>query len=81
MSKKNKEKEKIDYSDIPETNTDFWKDAEIHIPKKKQSLTIRLDADIVDWFKQNGHGYQTKINAVLKTYMLKNKSQPDHHKD
>jgi uncharacterized protein (DUF4415 family) len=69
-----KKKNDIDYSDIPETDEDFWKNATIHLPKKKQSLTIRLDAEVVEWFKNNGRGYQTHINAVLKAYMLQNKN-------
>lgn len=68
-----KKKDHIDYSDIPETDEDFWQGAEIQMPHAKQSLTIRLDADIIEWFKQNGSGYQTRMNAVLKSYMLKHK--------
>ncbi len=63
---KNKE---IDYSYIPETNADFWKDAEVIYPANKTHLSIRLDDDIVQWFKKLGRGYQTKINAVLKSYI------------
>jgi uncharacterized protein (DUF4415 family) len=68
-----KKKDHIDYSDIPETDEEFWEEAEVHLPRNKQSLTIRLDAEIIEWFKQNGNGYQTKMNAVLKSYMLKHK--------
>jgi uncharacterized protein (DUF4415 family) len=35
----------------------------------KQQLTLRLDADVVDWFKQQGAGYQTQINAVLRKHV------------
>jgi uncharacterized protein (DUF4415 family) len=59
----------IDYSDIPETNQDFWMNAKVILPQKKRSLTLRLDPDIVDWFKEDGKGYQTKINAVLRAYV------------
>ena len=34
----------------------------------KQSTTIRMDADVLEWFKSMGKGYQTKINAVLRAY-------------
>lgn len=64
----------IDYSDIPETNADFWKDAKICIPQHKQSITLRIDSDVLEWFKTLGKGYQTKINAVLKTYVERSKS-------
>ena len=36
----------------------------------KQQLTVRFDRDIVDWFKAQGSGYQTKMNAVLRQFML-----------
>ena len=62
-------KKKIDYSDIPETNTKFWKKTKIMLPQKKKLLTLRLDSEIIDWFKEEGKGYQTKINAVLKSYV------------
>ncbi|GAI53585.1 unnamed protein product, partial [marine sediment metagenome] len=59
----------IDYSDIPETDEKFWADAELVIPERKVHLSIRLDEDIVEWFKQFGRGYQTRINAVLRSYI------------
>ncbi len=59
----------INCSDIPETDENFWADAEIVIPERKVHLSIRLDEDIVEWFKQFGRGYQTRINAVLRSYI------------
>jgi uncharacterized protein (DUF4415 family) len=59
----------IDYSDIPETDEEFWSDAEVLFPAKKRHVSIRLDDDIISWFKQFGRGYQTKINAVLRSYI------------
>jgi len=59
----------IDYSDIPETDDEFWSDAEVLFPIKKIHVSIRLDDDIISWFKQFGQGYQTKINAVLRSYI------------
>ena len=59
----------IDYSDIPETDEAFWADAEVVMPKNKVHVSIRLDPDVVDWFKKQGRGYQSRINAVLKTYI------------
>ena len=35
----------------------------------KRQITIRLDQDVLDWFRAQGSGYQTRINAVLRTYM------------
>lgn len=50
------------------TDLDFWKKARVVIPRTKQTVTIRLDADLLDWLRQQ-RGYQTRINAVLRTYM------------
>ncbi|MBD9633275.1 BrnA antitoxin family protein [Pseudomonas sp. PDM19] len=58
----------IDTSDIPELGEDFFKNAELHIPAK-QAVTIRLDADVLEWFKSQGAGYQTRINQLLRQYM------------
>lgn len=60
--------EDIDTSDIPELDEDFFRQAEIRLPSK-QSVTIRLDADVLEWFKANGQGYQTRINKLLRSYM------------
>jgi uncharacterized protein (DUF4415 family) len=59
----------IDTSDIPETLD--WDAAEIgkfYRPVKKK-LTIRLDADVVEWFKRNKPHYQTAINKALREYI------------
>jgi uncharacterized protein (DUF4415 family) len=61
--------EDIDYSDIPELDENFWKHAKLVLPEPKDRLTIRLDHDIVTWLKRQGHGYQTRINAILRSYM------------
>ena len=59
----------IDFSDIPKLGPEFWKKAELRMPQKKESLTLRLDHDVVTWFRSAGRGYQTKMNAVLRSYM------------
>jgi len=60
--------EDIDFSDIPELNEAFFKNAVIRLPKPKAKVCIRLDQDILEWFKSQGKGYQTKINAVLRFF-------------
>lgn len=60
--------EDIDLSDIPELDDDFFKLAELQVPTKK-AVTIRLDSDVLVWFKQQGKGYQTRINQLLRRYM------------
>ena len=60
--------EDIDLSDIPELDDEFFENAELRLPEKK-SVTIRLDADVLEWFKKQGKGYQTRINKLLRAYM------------
>jgi uncharacterized protein (DUF4415 family) len=61
--------EEIDYSEIPELDEDFFERAVIVLPKPKASICIRLDQEVLDWFKAQGKGYQTRINALLRAYM------------
>jgi len=61
--------EEIDTSDIPPLDADFFAAAEIRMPDAKPSITIRLDPDVLDWFRSQGKGYQTRINAVLRRYV------------
>jgi uncharacterized protein (DUF4415 family) len=46
-----------------------WSDAVLVIPPKKKAISIRVDEDVLDYFKQHGTGYQRRINAVLRSYM------------
>ena len=46
-----------------------WSRVRVGIPRPKTEVHIRLDADVVDWFKAQGRGYQTRINAVLRAYV------------
>ena len=54
--------------DAHPTDEDFWKDAKIVLPSRKEVVTMRLDADLLAWFRQQ-RGYQTRINAILRSYM------------
>jgi len=58
----------IDFSDAPELNDDFFAEAKLW-PGKKKQITIRLDPDVLDYFKTKGRGYQSSINATLRRYM------------
>jgi len=46
-----------------------WDRVMIGIPGPKRQLTVRFDADLIDWFKARGPGYQTRMNAVLRSYV------------
>jgi uncharacterized protein (DUF4415 family) len=65
---------KIDYSDLPELDTRFFRQA-IRWPGKKQQITLRLDPDILTFFRRHGKGYQTTINAILRSYMEMQKNR------
>ncbi|HPC95643.1 MAG TPA: BrnA antitoxin family protein [Sedimentisphaerales bacterium] len=59
----------IDTSEIAELDEEFFRNAQVHLPVGKQLISLRLDRDVLDWFKQQGKGYQTKINAILRAYI------------
>jgi uncharacterized protein (DUF4415 family) len=59
----------IDCSDIPEIKPDLLKTMVVRMPERKTSLSLRLDPVVVEWFRKQGPGYQTRMNAVLKAYV------------
>ena len=66
----------VDTSDIPELTEDFWQNAvrNPYFRPIKQQLTLRLDSDLVAWFKgrtPDGSGYQSAINKALREYVTK----------
>ena len=52
--------------DLPE---DFWDEAVVVDPPPKEAISIRVDQDVLNWFRRQGPRYQTRINAVLRSYM------------
>lgn len=54
--------------DAHATDEAFWKDAKVVWPSRKEPVTMRLDADLLEWFRRH-RGYQTRINAILRAYM------------
>lgn len=56
---------RIDYSDIPELPAEFWSS------RNKAQITLRLDQDVLDFFRGQGKRYQTRINAVLRAFVEK----------
>ena len=61
----------IDTSDIPDFDEKFWKDARVVMPeaRRKTQITAKFDADVVNWFKSQGRGYQGRMNAVLRSFV------------
>lgn len=65
--------EDIDRSDVPELAPEMFARAVVReglepVPRKRQ-VTLRVDADVLAWFRDQGRGYQTRINALLRAYM------------
>lgn len=65
--------EDIDLSEAPEITPEIFATAIVRRglqpPPSKQQITIRLDYDVLKWFRAQGEGYQTRINALLRAYM------------
>ncbi len=62
----------IDFSDIPATSKRDWTGAvrgKFYRPVKQQ-LTVRVDADVLEWLKSQGKGYQSRLNDILRAAML-----------
>ncbi len=58
--------------DAPEAESlgaDFWKNARVVMPAGKTSVHLRLDSEVVEWFRANGKGHLTRMNAVLRAYV------------
>ncbi len=47
----------------------FWDNATLRMPLTKQQITLRLDPDVIGWFKRTGKGYQSRMGAVLRSYV------------
>jgi uncharacterized protein (DUF4415 family) len=59
-------------ADAPEAESlgeEFWKSARVVVPPGKTSVHLRLDSDVVEWFKSRGKGHLTRMNAVLRAYV------------
>jgi len=72
----------IDFSDAPEWTDEDWARAVMVSPKPiKESVTIRFDPDVLEYFRRPGPGYQSRINAVLRQWIKAhpNPSQVKNH--
>lgn len=62
--------------DAPEAESlpaDFWKSARVVMAPGKTSVHLRIDSDVVEWFKARGKGHLTRMNAVLRAYVQSQK--------
>ncbi len=60
--------EEIDTSDIPPLGDEFFAQARLRMPEKQVSITLDVDADVLEWFKAQGEDFRNRINAALKIY-------------
>lgn len=75
--KKMKDRTRDDAPDGPSLPNDFWKNARVVYPEgPKEAVKVRYDADVLAWFKAQGRGYQTRMNAVLRSYYEAHKDEP-----
>jgi uncharacterized protein (DUF4415 family) len=56
-------------AELAELPEDFWEEAELVLPVEKQAISLRVDRDVLAWFKAQGPRYQSRMNAVLRSYM------------
>jgi uncharacterized protein (DUF4415 family) len=66
----------IDFSDVPELDDAFWRNARLVEPDRTQSVTLRVKKSVLETFKAQGKGYQTRMNAVLESYARMLTKQP-----
>lgn len=64
-------------ADLPD---DFWDDAVLVIPVGKEAISLRVDHEVLAWFRAQGNGYQTRMNAVLRSYMEATTKRLRHRK-
>ena len=58
--------------DLPD---DFWANAEVEMPKAKTAISMRVDPDVLEYFKKQGNGHLTRMHAVLRAYVDAHKKQ------
>ncbi|NIR47777.1 BrnA antitoxin family protein [candidate division KSB1 bacterium] len=65
----------IDTSEISELDEEWFKNAKVIMPQPKKAISPRIDREVLRWFKSQGKGYQSHINAVLKAYVNAQKAR------
>ncbi len=60
-------------ADLPDS---FWRNARVVTPVTKRAISLRLDEDVIEWFRASGARYQTRMNAVLRSYVEQMQARP-----
>ena len=70
--------DQIDYSDSPKITRELFSTGKLKPSKRsttaKEAISIRLDKDVLEWFRARGRGYQSEVNALLRAYMQRERS-------
>jgi uncharacterized protein (DUF4415 family) len=67
--------------DAQPTDEAFWKNAKVVFPEAQETVTIKLDSEMLKWFKEGSKDYQTRINAVLCAYYMQANRKRKHQSD
>jgi uncharacterized protein (DUF4415 family) len=61
--------------ELPDLPPDFWDEAVPVVPEAKVPISLRVDSDVLAWFREEGPRYQSRMNAVLRSYMQRARKQ------
>jgi uncharacterized protein (DUF4415 family) len=69
MRERGEDPTSADAPDAESLGAEFWSSARVVMPTGKTSVHLRLDNDVVEWFRAHGKGHLTRMNAVLRAYV------------
>ena len=69
MREQGKDRTRADAPEAKSLGAEFWRSARVVMPSGKTSVHLRLDSDVVEWFRARGKGHLTRMNAVLRAYV------------
>lgn len=69
LRKQGRDKTRFNAPEAESLGAEFWKSARVVMPRGKTSVHLRVDSDVVEWFKAHGKGHLTRMNAVLRAYV------------
>jgi uncharacterized protein (DUF4415 family) len=64
-----KDETRADAPEAEDLGEEFWKSARVVVPPGKTSVHLRIDSDVLEWFRSRGQGHLTRMNAVLRAYV------------
>ena len=64
--------------ELANLSPDFWDEAVVVSPQPKEAISLRVDQDVLRWFRQRGPRYQSRMNAVLRSYMTAMENREKH---